>query len=70
MHFFACVFRAAPMAYGGSEARGPIGVVAAGLQQLGIQAVSATYTTAKVEPRYIPYFVVYKETIYLLNRSV
>ena len=37
------------MAYGGSQARGPIGAVAAGLrqsQQCGIRASSATYTTA------------------------
>ena len=52
---FVCLFglfafsRAAPRAYGGSQARGPIGAVAAGPvpqpQQCGIQAMSATYTT-------------------------
>ena len=38
------------MAYGGLQARGRIGAVAAGLHhsswQLGIQAASVTYTTA------------------------
>ena len=29
--FFFCLFRAVPEAYGGSQARGPIGVVAADL---------------------------------------
>ena len=35
MHFFVDVFleRAAPTAYGGSQARGPIGAEAAGLQR-------------------------------------
>ena len=31
--FFFCLFRAAPMAYGGSQARGPIGAVATSLRQ-------------------------------------
>ena len=31
--FFFCLFRAAPAAYGGSQARGLIGAVAAGLRQ-------------------------------------
>ena len=51
--FFFCLFafsRAAPMAYGGSQTRGLIRAVAAGLQpepqQHGIPAASATYTTA------------------------
>ena len=43
-------FRATPVAYGGSQARGLIRVVAAGLHQShsdgGIRASSATYTTA------------------------
>ena len=46
--FFFCLFafsRATPMAYGDSQARGPIGAVAEP-QQRGIQATSATYTTA------------------------
>ena len=30
--FFFCFSRAAPLAYGGSQARGPIGAVAAGLR--------------------------------------
>ena len=41
---------AAPVAYGGSQARGPIGPVATGLchshSNAEIQAASATYTTA------------------------
>ena len=51
--FFVCFFafsRAAPVAHGGSQAKGLIGTVAAGPtpepQQLGILATSATYTTA------------------------
>ena len=36
-----CLFRAAPVSYGGSQARGPIRAVATGLR-----AASATYTTA------------------------
>ena len=31
IYLFACLFRAAPVAYGGSQARGPIGATAAGL---------------------------------------
>ena len=55
LFFFSfCVFavsRAAPAAYGGSQARGLIGAVATGLhtpqpQQRGIRATSATYTAA------------------------
>ena len=53
IYLFICLFaisRAAPVAYGGSHARGLIGAVAAGLrtpepQQHGIRAASATYTT-------------------------
>ena len=30
MHFFFCLFRVAPMAYGGSQARHQIGAVATG----------------------------------------
>ena len=45
-----CLFRAIPTAYGGSQARGLIGVVATGLchspQQYRIRATSTTYTTA------------------------
>ena len=49
--FFFAFSWAAPAAYGGSQARGPIGAVATGLatpepQQLGIQATSVTNTTA------------------------
>ena len=48
--FFFAFSRAAPAAYGGSQARGLIGAVAAKPmsepQQRGILAVSATYTTA------------------------
>ena len=46
---FFCLFRAAPVGYGGSQARGPIGTVAAGVmpepQQCRIRAVSVTCTT-------------------------
>ena len=47
------LFRAAPIAYGGSQARGLIRAVAAGLHhsqplQRQIQATSATYTTAHI----------------------
>ena len=38
--------RAAPVAYGGSQARGLIGSVAAGLRQSLSNVGSATYTTA------------------------
>ena len=47
--FFFGLFRAAPAAYGSSNAKGPIGAVATGLaqpQQWGVQAMSASYTTA------------------------
>ena len=48
-HF--CLFRAVPMAYGGSQARGLIRAIAAGQptpepQQHQIRAMSATFTTA------------------------
>ena len=50
LFFVFCLFRAAPVAYGGSQARGLIGAVAAlptpEPQQHGIRAASATYTTA------------------------
>ena len=39
-------FRATPETYGGSQARGLIRAVAAGLQHSGILAASAAYTTA------------------------
>ena len=45
-----CLFKAAPVVYRGSQARGRIGAVATGLwpqpQQRQIQAAFATYTTA------------------------
>ena len=51
--FFFCLFAiswAAPVAYGGSQARGPIRAIATGLHHshsnAGIRAASATYTTA------------------------
>ena len=46
--FFSFLFRAAPTAYGNSQARGWIGAATAGLQlqQLRIRAMSATYTSA------------------------
>ena len=47
---FFCLFRAAPTAYGGSQARGPIGAVAAGLHHsysnVESEPVSVIYTTA------------------------
>ena len=51
MLFVCCLFRAPPLAYGGSQTRGQIGAGAAGLhtpqpQQRGIRATFATYTTA------------------------
>ena len=49
--FFFFFFRAAPMAYEGSQARGLIGAVAASLchshSNAGSQAASSTYTTAQ-----------------------
>ena len=46
--FFFLLFRAARMAYGGSQAGSPVGAVAAGLRHsnVRIQAVSVTHTTA------------------------
>ena len=48
--FFPLPFLCHTMAYGGSQARGRVGAVAAGLQhshiERGIQATSATCTTA------------------------
>ena len=48
--FFFCLFKAAPSAYGGSQARGRIGAVATSLQpqpqQHRIRTASATYPTA------------------------
>ena len=50
IYLFICLFRAVPAAYGGSQARGPIGAVAAGPtpqpQQLGISVASVIYITA------------------------
>ena len=46
--FFFCLFRAAPSAYGSSQARGPIGATAAGLHHSHSTARSklhVTYTT-------------------------
>ena len=65
LSFFFFPFKAAPMAYGGSQARGPIGATAAGLhhshrptpqpQQCGIQPTSVTYTTAHGKARSLTY---------------
>ena len=52
--FVSCLFRAAPMACGGSQARSPIGAVAASLpepQQRQIRAMSLTYTMAHSNAR-------------------
>ena len=46
-YLFFCLFRPAPVPYGGSQVRGCIGPVAAGQ----IRAVSATYTTAQGNAR-------------------
>ena len=53
LFFFFCLFAiswAAPVAYGGSQARGLIGAAATGLHHhhsnVGFRATSATYTTA------------------------
>ena len=49
LFIYLVLFRAAPMACGGSQTRGPIGAIATGQpqpQQCQIQASSATYTTA------------------------
>ena len=53
LFIYFCLFvfsRAAPEAYGGSQARGPIGALATGLRHShsngGIWAASVTYTTA------------------------
>ena len=45
-----CLFRAAPKAYGGSQARGRIGAVAAGLRQ--------SHSKARSEPRLWPTWIV------------
>ena len=47
-----CLFRAEPKAYGGSQARGPIGAVAASLrpQPRHVGATSSNYTTAHGNP--------------------
>ena len=49
--FWSCLFRATPKAFGGSQARGQTGAIAAGLHYShsncgGIRAASATYNTA------------------------
>ena len=43
-------FRAAPTAYGGSQARGPIGAVAAGLRHSHSNAGSTPQLTATPDP--------------------
>ena len=46
-YYFFVFCRATPAAHGGSQARGLMGALAAGIaQQLGMQAESATYATA------------------------
>ena len=55
IYFVFLLFRAAPMAYEGSQARGRTGATAASLHhshsQGGIRAPSATYTTAPLQHR-------------------
>ena len=48
LSFAFCLFRASSVAYGGSQARGLIGAVAAGLLQShsNARAMSVTYTAA------------------------
>ena len=58
LFFSFCIFRGTPAAFGSSQARGRIGVVAPPMptaqpQQCGIQATSATYTTAHDNARYL-----------------
>ena len=47
---FSYLFRAAPVAYGSSQARGPIGAAATGLYH-SHSNVSVTYTTAHSNAR-------------------
>ena len=56
---FFCLFRAAPEAYGGSQAGGLIGAAAVSLchSHSKIQAVSVTYTTAHSNVRSLTYWV-------------
>ena len=42
----SCLFRVSPMAYGGSQARGPIGATAPGLRQ--------SHSNARSKPRLQP----------------
>ena len=55
LFFFFCIFRAAPAVYGGSQAKGRTGAVAASLHHSHsnhrIQAASATYATAHSNSR-------------------
>ena len=46
IYFVFCLFRAAPAAYGGSQAKGPIGAVAAGLHH--------SHSHIRSEPRLRP----------------
>ena len=48
LFFFFCLFRAAPMAYGGSQAGGLIGATAAGLPQSRSNARSMSATTPQL----------------------
>ena len=59
--FVFLLFRAAPLAYESSQARGPIGATAASLchshSQSRIQAASTTYTTAHSNTRSLTHWV-------------
>ena len=55
--FFFCLFRAAPAAYGGSQARGRIGATAASLHHSWIWTASATYTAAQGNARSLTHWV-------------
>ena len=48
--FFLCLFRAAPEAHGGSQARGPIGATAAGLHQSYSNAGSKLHLQPTPQP--------------------
>ena len=59
LSFFFCFFRAAPTAYGGSQARGRIRAIAAGLHHShsNSRAASATYITAHGNTGYLTHLV-------------
>ena len=73
--FFFFLFRATPAAYGGSQARGPIRAVAAGLyhSHSNVGSESATYTTAQGNAGSLTHWVrpgIKPETSWFLVRFV